>query len=244
MLCVKHRKPFLIEKPITHTAAEARELLSAAKSAGLLAMEAMWTRYLPQGSVIDQLISSGKLGKGELLTAAFATDNRSIERLWTKGGGGVVHDMGIYPIAIAQQLLGNPISVRASGITTENNIDAEAIVELAYESGARANLVMSGIASLPQTVHCSFENAVLNIAEPFLAPSSLTLTNKEFYAEGTSWKDTSEVQGHDGLCYPAVAFANFLSQGLLESEIRSHEDTVNCIWVAEEIVKQLGAEPY
>lgn len=244
MLCVENGKPFLIEKPITYTAEQARQLLSAAKDAGLLAMEAMWTRYLPQASIIDQLVASGDLGQAELLTASFATDNRSIPRLWAKGGGGVVHDMGIYPIAIAQQLLGNPKSVRASGILSNNKIDAEAFVELSYESGARANLVMSGIASLPQTAHCSFEHAVLNIAEPFLAPSSMTLTDKEFYAKGISWKDESDIQGHDGLCYPAVAFANYLTQGLLESPVRSHQDTVSCIWVAEEIVRQLGAEPY
>lgn len=244
MLCVENGKPFLIEKPICYTAREAGELLSAAKAAGLLAMEAMWTRYLPQASIIDQLVASGELGRGELLTATFATDNRAIERLWTKGGGGVVHDMGIYPIAIAQQFLGNPTTIKAAGVITENKIDAEAFVELGYESGARANLVMSAIASLPQTAHCSFERAVLNISEPFLAPSSLKLTNKAFYATGVSWKDSSEIQGHDGLCYPAIAFATFLAQGLLESPVRSHADTVSCIWVAEEVVRQLGAEPY
>ncbi len=244
MLCVEYGKPFLVEKPITYTASQAKHLLEAARSKGLLVMEAMWTRYLPQASVIDQILAGGELGKPELLTACFATDNRSIPRLWTKGGGGVVHDMGIYPIALAQQFLGDPIEIRASGKLSESGIDAEAFVELRYESGARASLVMSAIASLPQTVHCSFENAVLNIEAPFLAPSTLTLTGKEFYPESSSWNDRSQIQGHDGLCYPAVAFSSYLSRGLLESPVRSHADTISCIAVAEEIVRQLGATPY
>lgn len=243
-LCIENNKPFLIEKPICYRASDAEEIYGAAKAKGLLAMEAMWTRYLPQSSIIDQLLNSGELGSPELFTASFATDNRHIPRLWQKGGGGVVHDMGIYPISIAQQFLGNPRSIRASGKVTESGIDAEAFVELEYESGARAVLLMSAMASLPQTVSCSFEKAVLNIAAPFLVPSEIELSDKEFYPTKQTWKDNSEIQGHFGLCYPAVAFAQYLSEGLVEPMIRSHQDSVAAIAVAEEIVNQLGAKPF
>lgn len=242
-LCISAGKPFLIEKPITYTASDARRLLEGAKNKGLLAVESMWTRYLPQSTIIDQLLASGELGSPELFTGIFAIDNRTIPRLWQKGGGGVVHDMGIYPISVAQQFLGNPSSIVAKGTITEDKIDAEAFVELGYESGARAVLIMSAMASLPQVVHCSFENAVLNIDAPFLTPSGLSLTDKEFYTTGSSWRDESGITGHEGLCYPAVAFASYLKQGLLESPIRSHADSIAAISVAEEIVRQLGAEP-
>jgi len=235
-------KHLLVEKPITYIASEAEALLAHARSKGLLAMEAMWTRYLPQASVIDQLVPT--LGTPELLVASFATDNRLIERLWQKGGGGVVHDMGIYPIAIAQQLFGDPITINASGRITDKLIDSEAIVKLGYPNGASANLIMSMQASLPQTVSASFELGVLNIHAPFLAPSGITLTDKDFYATGETWLDDSEVRGHEGLSYQATAFAFYVAAGMLESPVHPHAQVVANIVVAEEIVRQIGAQPY
>jgi len=235
-------KHLLVEKPITYITSEAEALLAFARSKGLLAMEAMWTRYLPQASVIDQLVPA--LGSPELLVATFATDNRLIERLWQKGGGGVVHDMGIYPIAIAQQLFGDPTTIEATGQVSDQLIDSEAVVRLGYSSGARATLIMSMQASLPQTVSASFEQGVLNIHAPFLAPSGITLTDKDFYASGETWMDESNVRGHEGLSYQATAFASYVAAGMLESAVHSHAQVVANIRVAQEIVRQLGAQPF
>jgi predicted dehydrogenase len=176
--------------------------------------------------------------------ATFATDNRLIERLWQKGGGGVVHDMGIYPIAIAQQLFGDPTTIEATGQVSDQLIDSEAVVRLGYSSGARATLIMSMQASLPQTVSASFEQGVLNIHAPFLAPSGITVTDKDFYASGDTWLDESEVRGHEGLSYQATAFASYVAAGMLESPVHSHAQVVANIAVAEEIVRQLGAQPF
>ena len=244
MLALKANKHVLIEKPITYLPSEARELLEFAKSKGLLAMEAMWTRYLPQSYLIRELLESGDLGKPELLSAAFATDNRAIPRLWQKGGGGIAFDMGIYPIAIAQQFLGNPTSISARGTVTATGMDAESHVTLEYASGARANLLMSGIASLPITASCSFEKGLVLIDEPFLAPSGIQVRDKEFYFSESSIKDTSAVQGHEGLSYQATEFARYVSEGRTESPIHTHADTVANIEVALEITKQLGASPF
>ncbi len=48
MLAIHGHKHVLIEKPITLQADQAKKLLAAAKAEGVFAMEAMWTRYLPQ----------------------------------------------------------------------------------------------------------------------------------------------------------------------------------------------------
>lgn len=244
MQALKANKHVLIEKPITYLPAEAKEILAFAKSKGLLAMEAMWTRYLPQSYLIRELLATGELGQPELLSATFATDNRAIPRLWQKGGGGIAFDMGIYPIAIAQQFLGNPTSISARGTVTETGMDAESHVILEYASGARAILVMSGIASLPITASCSFEKGLVLIDEPFLAPSGVRVRDKEFYFSEASIRDTSPVQGHDGLSYQATEFARYVSEGRTESPVHTHADTVANIEVAFEITTQLGASPF
>jgi NAD-dependent oxidoreductase involved in siderophore biosynthesis len=70
------------------------------------------------------------------------------------------------------------------------------------------------------------------------------LTDKDFYARGETWLDESEVQGHEGLSYQATAFASYVAAGMLESPVHTHAQVVDNIRVAEEIVRQLGAQPF
>lgn len=62
LLAIAAGKHVLIEKPLALSSADAQRVLSAARSAGVLAMEAMWTRYLPQSTIIRALHGAGDLG--------------------------------------------------------------------------------------------------------------------------------------------------------------------------------------
>jgi len=188
------------------------------------------------------MLQDGSLGAPELFISQFCTDNRDVERLWTKGGGGIVFDMGIYPIAMAQQFLGNPDTITAQGRVRPDLIEEEVTVSFGYSSGARAHLVISGIASLPQVASCSLENSQVTIHAPFLTPSGITLGSKDFYPRESTWLDATGITGHEGLSYQATAFSDYVSRGLSESPVHSHADTVATIAVMEEILKQIGAE--
>jgi len=244
MLAIKADKSILVEKPITYLPEEAEAIFAAAREAGVLAMEAMWTRYLPQSTILRQLLDSGDLGKPELLTASFCADNKSVERLWKPGGGGIVFDMGIYPIAIAQEFLGEPSSIQANGMVRPDGMDEESYAHLKYASGARASLTMSGVATLPMLASCSFENAVISLGEPFFVPSSISLKTKDFYPETLTWVDETGIHGHEGLSYQATWFAKYLSEGKLESPVHTHAETVANIKTAFEITSQIGAKPF
>ena len=56
-------KHVLVEKPFTLNAREAQEIADLAAARGLLALEAMWTRYLPHMVRIRELIADGALGE-------------------------------------------------------------------------------------------------------------------------------------------------------------------------------------
>lgn len=243
MLALSAGKHVLVEKPITIEPAHAEMIFKLATEKGLLAMEAMWTRYLPQSTIIRKLLEQGDLGNPEFFTASFCVDNRHIPRLWQKGGGSIIYDMGIYPIAMAQQFLGNPKKITAIGSLAENKLDQESFSVFEYDSGARAQITASGIATVPTMASCSFENATLVIDEAFFVPSGLRLRDKELYFSETSWKDHSAIQGHEALSYQATWFAKYVAEGRTESEIHTAADTVANIKVAAEIAKQLGAEP-
>src|SRR5690606_30090677 len=57
LLALEHGKHVLIEKPVTLDAAQAAQIRDAARSRGLLAMEAMWTRYLPHMVRLREIIA-------------------------------------------------------------------------------------------------------------------------------------------------------------------------------------------
>ena len=242
MLALNAGKHVLVEKPITVLPEHAEQIFALAREKGLLAMEAMWTRYLPQSTIIRKLLESGDLGTPELFAASFCADNRAISRLWQKGGGGIVYDMGIYNIAMAQQFMGDPVKITAIGSIDENKMDKESFALLEYANGSRAHLTTSGIATIPTSASCSFEKATLVIEEPFFVPSGLSLRDKELYFTEETWKDTSAIQGHEALSYQATWFAKYVSEGRVESEIHTAQDVVANIRVAQEITTQLGAE--
>ena len=149
LIAINAGKHVLIEKPITMDVAEAEAIYAAAKAKKVLALEAMWTRFLPQMDIARQLLKDGSLGDIELVISNFCQANLEVPRLYTIGGGNPIIDMGIYPIAFSQQFLGEPNEIHAFGKLHHNQIDEETHTFMRYASGARSTFVLSGRTTLP-----------------------------------------------------------------------------------------------
>jgi predicted dehydrogenase len=235
-------KHVLIEKPLTLVPSEAAEIFAAAKAKGVLAMEAMWTRYLPQYDVIRQLLQNGTLGDIELVNVSMAQANLEIPRLWKKGHGDPFFDMGIYPVSFCQTFLGNPVKITAQGILNKDGIEEETSVQLTYASGARAYILVSGRAGIPGIAQIAGTKAKLDVGPEFFIPSKLELRDVDFNAPATTWNDESNVIAHEGLSYQATALASFLDQGLLESPYESHAESIANLEVCAEVIRLIGAD--
>lgn len=68
-LAISAVKHVLIEKPFTVNAAEAQTVVDLAARAGVVVLEAMWTRFLPQSVRVRQLIAEGMIGDVRSLIA-------------------------------------------------------------------------------------------------------------------------------------------------------------------------------
>ena len=240
LLAIAAKKHVLIEKPSALVVADAEKIYAAARDAGVFAMEAMWSRYLPQASILRQLVSSGAIGDIEVLQADFGQDNRTIERLWIPGQSSIMHDMGIYPLSFAHMLLGDPVTVTATGTLHEGISESFASAVLEYDSGARAVITVSGKAHLPTVASVSATEGVVLVDGPFFIPTALELRPALYNAHGPRWEHSAEIQGHAGLCYQVNHFAHYVSQGLLESPLHTHDDTLSVLRTGEEIRRQLG----
>ena len=241
LIAINAGKHLLVEKPSTISKREAETLYSAAKSAGVFAMEAMWSRYLPQASILRKMLENGTLGTIELIQADFGQDNRAIARLWLPGAS-IVQDMGIYPIAFTEQILGTPTKITAAGKLHSPHSEAMASAIFEYSSGARAVITTSGYSHVPTRASVSGTEGVLLVDSPFFTPSGLGLREAVFNGTGPSWRDGTGVVGHEGLCYQANYLASYISQGLVESPLHTHQQTVAIIGIGEEIRRQIGVQ--
>ena len=242
MLAIDAGKHVLIEKPITKVLAEAAAVFTRAREQNVLAMEAMWSRYLPQFDVARQLLEGGAIGEPRLVLADFCQDNRTMARMWRKDDGSPLWDMGIYPISLCQMVFGEPSEWDARGVVLPDGMDAETTAYLTYATGARATFTVSGIIDAPHHALIAGEEGVIEFGQPFVLPSSVGLAGKGFNAPMRHWIDKSEIRGHAGLAYQVTAFADYVHRGLLESPLQSHEDSLACLRVAHALSASLGAE--
>jgi predicted dehydrogenase len=143
MLCLRAGKPLLVEKPITLDLGQAQELVTTARERGLFLMEAMWTRTLPSIRKMLSLIGDGAIGEVTSVQASFGLgmEFEPEHRLRNPAlGGGALLDLGVYPVTLAQLLLGDPHQVRAWATLHPEGTDAQTGIVLGFPSGAVATL--------------------------------------------------------------------------------------------------------
>ena len=238
-------KHVLVEKPIAMSATEAQEITDAGRRAGVLVMEAMWTRYLPQSDIMRQLLADGALGEIHLVHANFgfvaAYDPGS--RMWSKElGGGALLDAGVYPISFASSVLGTPTSIAASGTLASTGVDATAGLLLGHGNGAVASVSTSMVTSMPVTATIMGSLGRLDIRSPFLGPSGVVLHAGSFGAEeSTSWNDDRFSAIHEGMADEIVAFASYVGESHTESPIHRHAELITIMATIDEARRQIGA---
>ncbi|ADJ48970.1 GFO/IDH/MocA family oxidoreductase [Amycolatopsis mediterranei S699] len=237
-------KQVLIEKPITTSAAEARTLADAARAAGVLVMEAMWSRYLPQTSVIRRLLADGVLGE---VRAVLADHGQAItadpqHRLYRPDlGGGALLDLGIYPVQFSSMVLGAPTRVTAVGGMTKTGVDAYSTLVLSHEGEAQATLYSSILARTPMTAVIAGSEATISIDGSFYAPTSFTLSGTDHLAADLRWSDPTGLRRFDGLSWEATALARFAGEGRIESPVHTLEETVSILTTIDDARARIAA---
>lgn len=241
LLAIAAGKHVLIEKPIAVNLAEAEEIVTAARAAGVFAMEAMWSRFLPQTSVVDQLLAAGDLGEVLRVTADFSVqfDFDPTSRMYDPAlGGGALLDLGVYPAWFAHFVLGAPRSVTATGSLAATGVDAQSALLLDYASAAQAVVTTSVLVQAPIAATISGTLGRIEFPQEFLAPSSFTLTIGD---DRTEWVDQTGFRWSQGLCYQATAVAQHVADGLTESPLHTLDDTLEIMAVLDSARRQLGA---
>ncbi|QRK12905.1 Gfo/Idh/MocA family oxidoreductase [Archangium violaceum] len=245
LLAIAAGKHVLVEKPMALNAAEAREIADAARAAGVFAMEAMWTRFLPQTVLIDRLLRDGVLGDIRLVTADFGVrfDFDPEGRIFNPAlGGGALLDLAVYPIWFAHFVLGTPTRVLATGELARTGVDGQTALVLTNAMGAQALVHTTLFAHTPNEAAISGALARIQVETRFIAPGGFTLISHTSDAR-LRWADPSALRGGEGLAYQATAAAQHIADGLEESPLHPLERTIAVLETIDAARRQVGGAP-
>ncbi len=234
LLAIEAGKHVLVEKSFTRNAAEAREVLDAARERGVFAMEAMWSRFLPHMVALRQTIASGAIGDVVTLVASHGQPIAHVPRMARPElAGGALLDLGIYPVAFAFDVLGEPSSVHATGWLTDAGVDATLAITFGYER-AVAQLSTTMLARTHNVAEIAGTAGRITVAETYYAPTSFTVHP----TDGEPWTVAPEVTG--GFQFQAAEVARRVHAGELESPVRPWAEIIGTQVALDEIRRQVG----
>ena len=113
-------KHVLCEKPMATCAAEAQEMLDAAKKAGKLLMVGFVRRYERGSTLLRQLVSQDFFGELYYAKATYLRRNGNPGGWFgdkSRSAGGPLIDLGVHVIDLTRYLMGNPRPVSVYGAT-------------------------------------------------------------------------------------------------------------------------------
>ncbi|MBD3942459.1 Gfo/Idh/MocA family oxidoreductase [Microbacterium sp. NEAU-LLC] len=239
LLALEAGKHVLVEKPFTLNAAEAAAVRDAAAERGLLAMEAMWTRYLPHMLRIREIVASGVLGEIRAVTADHTqrvTSDPAHRLNAMELGGGALLDLGIYPISFAWDILGEPLTVVASARLGETGADTEIATIMAHANGALSTTLTSSRSAGPNAASIVGTDARIDIDRVWYTPTSFRVVTPD----GSVLEEyRSEIEGR-GMQYQALAAERIVAAGATDSDELPIDETVAIMATLDEIRELVG----
>lgn len=249
ILCMKHGKHVLCEKPMASNAYEVKQMIAASRQYGVTLMEAMKPTLTPNFRVLRE-----SLPKAGVIRRYFASYCQYSSRYdkFKEGivlnafkpelSNGAMMDIGVYTVYPMVVLFGRPNKISASGVVLSTGTDGQGAVNFEYE-GMNATVLYSKIAnsSLPTEIEGEDGNFMLDKINQI---NRVTWQARPVASSGkgplTPVEDISAVTDKDEYYYEVAEFINLVQAGKLESEVNSHENSLITIEIIDEVRRQLG----
>ena len=232
------RKAVLCEKAFTTSLADTQRLAQKARDLRVFCMEAMWTRFAPLIVELRRMVADGGIGEVRGISAdlGFPARPDAKPRLWEPAlGGGALLDVGIYPVAFAQMLLGSPQTLAAHGTLTADGVDAEAALLLGWAGGAYAQLEASFLAWTANTARVVGSAGRIDVPARFHQPRRLIHTR----SDGSVQVYEDEPVGR-GYVPMLRAVQQCLRDGRTETEQMPLSDSISVMAILDDALRALG----
>lgn len=231
-------KPVLVEKAFTATYASAERVVAAAREAGVFAMEAMWTRFLPPITAMAGLIADGAIGEVRAVQADLGTRREVVasDRTFSLAlGGGTLLDLGVYTVSFAQSVLGEPLGVTAVGSLLSTGVDGESALLVDFGDGRSAVMQTSFRAPSPGFARVFGTDGWIDVPPRFHHPDRIVL-----HRHGHEPEEIFARSDGPGYSYEFDEVARCLAAGATESPVMPLADTLAVMRVLSAAAEQLG----
>ena len=203
-------KHVICEKAITLNRDELNQAVEAAKKNHVVLAEAMTLFHMPVYRKIDEVISSGKLGKCKLIQVSLGTSKEydMTNRFFSLDlAGGAMLDIGVYALSFARYFMSaNPEEIESQMKKAPTGADEQVNILLKNAENEMATVTLSLTAKLPKIGIAAFENGYIEVSD----------YNRAFSASITYTDDghTDHIETDadlDALCYEIIDMEDAVS---------------------------------
>ena len=238
-LVIEAGKHVFVEKPFTVNAREAQGIADLAAERGVLALEAMWTRYLPHMVRIREIIADGTLGDVRTLLVDH-TQKLSDDPLHRINalelGGGALLDLGVYPVSFSWDLFGAPRTIQSTATFKDTGADAQIANIFGYDDRRIASMLSASDTLGPNTAAVIGTSARIEIDSVWYNPTSFRVVA----ADGTILEQfRSDVIGR-GMHFQAEAVERLVAEGNLRGDLLTIDESVAIMGTLDTIREQIG----
>jgi len=261
--------PVLIEKPIAASLYEAERLRDLARSKGVFAMEAMWTRFMPAIAALRKMIEAGAIGDLRMVSGSFGQAYRPDPghgHFDAAQGGGALAHLGAYPLSLGQFLCGDAISAHATGCLGITGVDEDAAIALLYKNGVIGSFQISLRSTLRNSLGVTGTLGRIEIDGPIYRPWGLRVfsnipigraqadpTRKTLFKEGALFQRLSLFRARrarsgrvlslpyagNGYHYEAKEVQTLVRAGALESAMMPLDHSVTLTALSQSLRHQI-----
>jgi predicted dehydrogenase len=234
-------KHVLCEKPVTLDVADAEQMVALARQHDRFLMEAMWTACHPVVLALRDGLASGRFGEPHHLRAELGNrfEGPADGRIFSPAlGASAMLDVGIYPLTFAHLMLGEAEELTALAELSPLGYDVDVSMTGRYPGGVLATMAASMTSWLSRTASITTDLGRIDIPDSFHHPA---------YAEFIPIDgDPVRIEGAEpvigrGYGNEIAEVGRCLREGLLESPLVPHAQTLLIMRQMEDLLRQVGA---
>ncbi|MDE5596948.1 MAG: Gfo/Idh/MocA family oxidoreductase, partial [Lachnospiraceae bacterium] len=235
--CIAAGKHVLCEKAFTVNAGQAEDVFKLAEEKGVLVTEAIWTRYMPSRTIINNLLADGLIGEVKTLTANLSYMIADKERIIRPElAGGALLDVGVYTLNFALMHFGNRITQKQSVVhLTETGVDGQNVMTLSYEDG-RLAVLNSGIYGLSDRQGIFYGSKGCMVVDNINNPLEVKIYNEKQMLSKTITMP-EQINGYE---YEIRETIECMKKGEKECPSMKHEDTLEVLRIMDEFRREWG----
>ncbi|MDD7113552.1 MAG: Gfo/Idh/MocA family oxidoreductase [Lachnospiraceae bacterium] len=162
-------KHLFVEKSITLNSRELSEMVALAKEKNVVLAEAMTIWHMPLYKKLWDIVSSGKLGKVQMITVNFGSfkEYDMNNRFFNMNlAGGALLDIGVYALSIVRSFMNSkPDQILSQMKPSPTGSDEQATILLRNPDGQMATVALSMHSKQPKRSMISCEKGYIEIME-------------------------------------------------------------------------------